>query len=65
MYMGEEKVEKKADAGNGIWETIEDKFIEIFSSPKLAIFIFIVLAILSVFGTMIEQNREPRRCRDK
>lgn len=57
--MGEEKVEKKADAGKGIWETIEDKFIEIFSSPKLAIFIFIVLAILSVFGTIIEQNREP------
>ncbi|MFZ3065292.1 MAG: cytochrome c biogenesis protein ResB [Nitrospirota bacterium] len=57
--MGEEKVEEKTAAGKGIWETIEDKFIEIFSSPKLAIFIFIILAVLSVFGTVIEQNREP------
>ncbi len=57
--MGEEKAEGKIAAGKGAWETVEDKFIEIFSSPKLAIFIFIILAVLSVFGTMIEQNREP------
>ena len=57
--MGEEKTGKKIAAGKGKWDVIEDKFIEIFSSPKLAIFIFIILAVLSIFGTVIEQNREP------
>lgn len=57
--MGEEKAGEKTAAAKGKWDMVEDKFIEIFSSPKLAIFIFIILAVLSVFGTVIEQNRDP------
>ena len=62
--MDEKKIEEAAAAApkakeTGLWDTIEGKFIETFSSPKLAIFIFIILAILSIVGTFIEQNREP------
>ncbi|MBI5182606.1 MAG: cytochrome c biogenesis protein ResB [Nitrospirae bacterium] len=62
--MDEKKVEGAAAAAPrqkeaGLWDSIEDKFIETFSSPKLAIFTFIILAILSIFGTVVEQNREP------
>lgn len=56
---GEAAAEAPKAKEAGLWDAIEGKFIETFSSPKLAIFIFIILAVFSIFGTVVEQNREP------
>ena len=43
----------------GIVETMADKVWKFFSSVKLAVVLLIILAIVSVIGTVIQQNEAP------
>jgi cytochrome c biogenesis protein len=45
----------------GIIEIIADKVWKFFSSVKLAVALLIILAIVSVIGTMIQQNQAPEQ----
>ena len=45
----------------GIVEIIAEKVWKFFSSVKLAVVLLIVLAIVSVIGTVIQQNEAPER----
>ncbi|MEW6544465.1 MAG: cytochrome c biogenesis protein ResB [Nitrospirota bacterium] len=41
------------------WEEISAELAELFASIKLAMFLFIVLAITATIGTVIQQNERP------
>jgi cytochrome c biogenesis protein len=43
----------------GIVEVVSDKVWKFFSSVKLAVVLLIILAIVSVIGTVIQQNQAP------
>jgi cytochrome c biogenesis protein len=43
----------------GLVEIIADKVWKFFSSVKLAVVLLIILAIVSVIGTVIQQNQAP------
>lgn len=43
----------------GIVEVVADKIWKFFSSVKLAVVLLIILAIVSVIGTVIQQNQAP------
>ena len=45
----------------GIVEIIADKVWKFFSSVKLAVVLLIILAIVSVIGTVIQQNEAPEK----
>jgi cytochrome c biogenesis protein len=45
----------------GIVEIIADKVWKFFSSVKLAVVLLIILAIVSVIGTVIQQNESPEK----
>jgi cytochrome c biogenesis protein len=45
----------------GILEIIAEKVWKFFSSVKLAVVLLIILAIVSVIGTVIQQNEAPER----
>jgi cytochrome c biogenesis protein len=45
----------------GIVENIAEKVWKFFSSVKLAVVLLIILAIVSVIGTVIQQNEAPER----
>jgi len=45
----------------GIVESMADKVWKFFSSVKLAVVLLIILAIVSVIGTVIQQNESPER----
>jgi cytochrome c biogenesis protein len=45
----------------GLVEIISDKIWKFFSSVKLAVVLLIILAIVSVIGTIIAQNESPAR----
>jgi cytochrome c biogenesis protein len=45
----------------GIVENAADKVWKFFSSVKLAVVLLIILAIVSVIGTMIQQNQAPEQ----
>jgi cytochrome c biogenesis protein len=45
----------------GIVEIVADKVWKFFSSVKLAVVLLIILAIVSVIGTVIQQNEAPER----
>jgi cytochrome c biogenesis protein len=55
--MREDVLENK----QGIVETIAEKVWKFFSSVKLAVVLLIILAIVSVIGTVIQQNEAPER----
>jgi cytochrome c biogenesis protein len=55
--MREDALENK----QGIVETIADKVWKFFSSVKLAVVLLIILAIVSIIGTVIQQNEAPER----
>ena len=41
------------------WEEVQSELIEFFASIKLAMFLFIVLAITATIGTVIQQGERP------
>ncbi|MBS1125660.1 MAG: hypothetical protein H6Q98_598, partial [Nitrospirae bacterium] len=43
----------------GIVEVVADKIWKFFSSVKLAVVLLIILAVVSVIGTVIQQNQAP------
>ncbi len=43
----------------GIVEVVADKIWKLFSSVKLAVVLLIILAVVSVIGTVIQQNQAP------
>jgi cytochrome c biogenesis protein len=45
----------------GIVEIIAEKVWKFFSSVKLAVVLLIILAIVSVIGTVVQQNEAPER----
>jgi len=45
----------------GIVEIFSEKFWKLFTSVKLAVTLLIILAIVSVIGTVIQQNEAPER----
>ncbi|HEX9113882.1 MAG TPA: cytochrome c biogenesis protein ResB, partial [Nitrospirota bacterium] len=45
----------------GIVEIVADKVWKFFSSVKLAVVLLIILAIVSVIGTVIQQNQAPEQ----
>ncbi len=45
----------------GIVEIVADKVWKFFSSVKLAVVLLIILAIVSVIGTVIQQNESPEK----
>jgi cytochrome c biogenesis protein len=49
------------DNKKGILEIIAEKVWKFFSSVKLAVVLLIILAIVSVIGTVIQQNEAPER----
>jgi cytochrome c biogenesis protein len=55
--MREDVLENK----QGIVETIAEKVWKFFSSVKLAVVLLIILAIVSVIGTVVLQNEAPER----
>ena len=50
-------VEKQGQ--QGIVEVVSDKIWKFFSSVKLAVVLLIILAVVSVIGTVIQQNQAP------
>lgn len=44
----------------GIVEVVSDKIWKFFSSVKLAVVLLIILAVVSVIGTVIQQNQAPQ-----
>jgi cytochrome c biogenesis protein len=55
--MQEDALENK----QGIIESIADKVWKFFSSVKLAVVLLIILAIVSIIGTVVLQNESPER----
>ncbi|HUI45898.1 MAG TPA: cytochrome c biogenesis protein ResB [Nitrospirota bacterium] len=49
------------DKQKGFVENIAEKFWKFFSSVKLAVTLLIILAIVSIIGTIILQNESPER----
>ena len=49
------------DNQKGIVEIVADKVWKFFSSVKLAVVLLIILAIVSVIGTVIQQNESPEK----
>ena len=45
----------------GIVEIVAEKVWKFFSSVKLAVMLLIILAIVSVIGTVIQQNESPEK----
>lgn len=45
----------------GVIETVSDKVWTFFASVKLAVVLLIILAIVSIIGTVIQQNEAPER----
>ncbi len=45
----------------GIVEIVAEKVWKFFSSVKLAVVLLIILAIVSVIGTVIQQNESPEK----
>ena len=43
----------------GMVEVVADKIWKFFSSVKLAVVLLIILAVVSVIGTVIQQNQAP------
>ncbi len=41
------------------WETISAEVAEVFASIKLAMFLFIMLAVTATIGTVIQQGERP------
>lgn len=48
-------------AEKGTKKTLIDRIWDLFSTVKLAIVIFVVIALTSIVGTLIEQNADPER----
>ncbi len=49
---------QKSSSGLG-WHEVSAEVVELFASIKLAMFLFLVLAVVATVGTVIQQNERP------
>lgn len=49
------------ESKKGLVEIVAEKIWSFFSSVKLAVVLLIILAIVSVIGTVIQQNESPEK----
>ncbi len=54
----EQGAARKSSPGLG-WNELSAELVELFASIKLAMFLFLVLAMMATIGTVIQQNERP------